>query len=123
MSSYDDKLCGYVISHPIRRRCPPPLDTLLGEIPEDADQYYIHDLAVLPGYRGCGFAQHCVDRLLGTVAKDFETTGLVSVYGSEAFWGQFGFSPLEEKDGVLEKKVLHYSDDAVFLERKNGDGR
>ena len=43
--SRGNDLCGYVISHPIRRLQPPALNSLLGEIPSDADQYYMHDLA------------------------------------------------------------------------------
>jgi hypothetical protein len=45
-------LVGYAISHPIRHRQPPALDILLGEIDRDANQYYIHDLAILPDYSG-----------------------------------------------------------------------
>ncbi len=33
------KVCGYTLSHPIRHRQPPALDSLLGEIAADADQY------------------------------------------------------------------------------------
>jgi len=113
----DDELCGYVISHPIRRRQPPALDSLLGEIAPDADQYYIHDLAILPKARGHGLAQECINKLFA-IAKRFPTTSLVSVYGTAPFWGRFGFVP-GENDEVLEKKLLDYGDDATYLERKN----
>lgn len=113
----DDELCGYVISHPIRRRQPPALDSLLEEIAPDADQYYIHDLALLPKARGRGLAQECISKLFA-IAKRFPTTSLVSVYGTAPFWGRFGFVP-EEIDEVLKKKLLGYGDDATYLERKN----
>lgn len=113
----ENKLCGYAISHPIRRRQPPALDSLLGEIAPDADQYYIHDLAILPEARGRGLAQECIGKLLA-IAKRFPTTCLVSVYGTTQFWGRFGFVP-EEVDEDLEKKLLDYGDDATYLERKN----
>ncbi|KAF2269667.1 hypothetical protein CC78DRAFT_528855 [Lojkania enalia] len=113
----EDELCGYVISHPIRRRQPPALDSLLGEIVSDADQYYIHDLAILPKVQGLGLAQECMKKLF-VVAKRFPTTGLVSVYGTAPFWGRFGFLP-EEIDDFLEKKLVDYGDDATYLERKN----
>jgi ribosomal protein S18 acetylase RimI-like enzyme len=112
-----DELCGYVISHPIRRRQPPALNSVLGEIAPDADQYYIHDLAILPKFRGYGLAQECLNKLFA-IAKRFPTTCLVSVYGTGPFWGRFGFVP-EEIDEVLEKKLLGYGDDAEYLERKN----
>lgn len=53
-------LSGYAISHPIRYRQIPPLDYLLGGIAPDADQYFIHDLAILPESRGFGYAQQCI---------------------------------------------------------------
>lgn len=94
------------------------MDKLLGEIPSDADQYYIHDLAILPEFRGHGFAQEGV-RLLCDVGKGFETMGLVSVYGTGAFWVRFGFVEGEGDEG-LRSKLREYGDDAVFLERWNG---
>ncbi|KAI4207016.1 MAG: hypothetical protein LQ348_000703 [Seirophora lacunosa] len=104
-----DELCGYVISHPIRRRQPPALDSLLGEIASDADQYYVHDLAILP--------EQCMEKLFAT-AKRYTTTSVVSVYGTAPFWGRFGFV-VEEIDEDLKMKVLDYGDDATYLERMN----
>jgi ribosomal protein S18 acetylase RimI-like enzyme len=112
-----DELCGYVISHPIRRLQPPALNSLLGKIASDADQYYIHDLAILPQLRGRGLAQECMIKLFA-IAERYPTTCLISVYGTERFWGRFGFVPVQI-DGVLERKLLGYGDDAIYLERKN----
>lgn len=112
-----NELCGYAISHPIRRREPPALNSLLGKIALDSDQYYIHDLAILPQFRGCGLAQECVKSLLA-VASRFPTTCLLSVYGTAPFWERFGFLPVEI-DEILKKKLLDYGDDAIYLEREN----
>ena len=113
-----DELCGYAISHPIKYRHPPTLNHLLGNIASDADQYYIHDLAILPKFRGHDLARGCIEKLLD-VAKRYRTTCLISVYGTEQFWGHFGFVKVEV-DEVLRKKLLEYGDDAKYLERKNG---
>ena len=117
MDDESDELYGYAISHPIRRRQPPALNKLLGEIASDADQYYIHDIALLPEIRGHGLAQECIVKLLA-IAQRYTTTSLISVYGTGSFWGRFGFVP-EEVDEVLEKKLLDYGDDATYLERRN----
>ncbi|KAL8813305.1 MAG: hypothetical protein Q9200_000376 [Gallowayella weberi] len=79
-----NELYGYIISHPIRRHQPPALDSLLGEIASDADQYYIHDLAILPELRGNGLAHVCINKLLG-IARRYSTTSLVSVYRAAPF--------------------------------------
>ena len=114
-----EEVCGYAISHPIRHHQPPALDTLLGEIAPDADQYYIHDLAILPRFRGRGLAAECIDKLLAVAkVKRFPTTCLVSVYGTSPFWRRFGFVP-EPVDGVLSEKLRGYGEDAVYLSRKN----
>ena len=112
-----NELCGYVISHPIKHRQPPALNSLLRKIASDADQYYIHDLAILPKLRGRGLAQECINTLF-TIAKRYPTTCLISVYGTEPFWSRFGFVPVQIDD-VLGKKLQGYGDDAVYLERKN----
>lgn len=111
------ELGGYVISHPIRHLQPPALDSLLGEIVSDADQYYIHDLAILPKLQRRDLARECIHRLFA-VAKRYPTTCLISVYGTQQFWSRFGFVPVQVDD-VLEKKLLDYGDDATYLERKN----
>jgi ribosomal protein S18 acetylase RimI-like enzyme len=113
----NDGLCGYVISHPIRHRQPPALDSLLGEVAPDADQYFIHDLAILPEFRGLGLAQEGINKLLA-IAKRFPTTSLVSVYGTSPFWNRFGFI-LGDIDSFLKQKLQKYGDDAVYLERQN----
>jgi ribosomal protein S18 acetylase RimI-like enzyme len=56
----NDSLSGYAISHPIRYRQIPQLNHLLGCIAPDADQYFIHDIAILPECRGLGHAQQCI---------------------------------------------------------------
>ncbi|KAG9189336.1 hypothetical protein G6011_06204 [Alternaria panax] len=112
------ELRGYIISHPIRYREPPALDQLLGEVAPDADQYYIHDLAILPEFRGSGLAHECLSKILETVAKRYATTSLVSVYGTEDFWGRYGFMIPGIVDEVLEKKLVGYGDDAVYLEQQ-----
>ncbi|RDL38243.1 putative gcn5-related n-acetyltransferase protein [Venustampulla echinocandica] len=112
-----NEICGYAISHPIRHRQPPALDSLLGEIAPDADQYYIHDLAILPRLRGQSLAAACIGKLL-TVAQRYRTTCLVSVYGTTSFWGRFGFER-ETVDAVLSEKLRGYGEDATYLERQN----
>jgi GNAT superfamily N-acetyltransferase len=105
--------------HPIRYRQPPALDHLLGEIAEDADQYYIHDLAILPEYRGLGFAHACMNSVLNEAAKQFATTCLVSVYGTSPFWSRYKFEPPAFIEETLRENLVGYGEDAIFIERRN----
>jgi ribosomal protein S18 acetylase RimI-like enzyme len=112
-----DKFYGYAISHPIRHRQPPALNSFLEEIAADANQYYIHDLAILPKVRGRGLAQQCIDKLIA-IGQHFPTTCLVSVYDTAPFWSRFGFERVEINE-ALREKLLEYCEDAVYMERKN----
>ena len=114
----NDTIHGYGVSHPVRHAQPPALNSLLGEIAADADQYYIHDIAILPEMRGLGHAAEVVGRLL-KVAERFKWTCLVSVYGTGAFWVRFGFD-VEEVDEAMREKGRGYGDDAVYMRRRNG---
>jgi len=113
----DDEVCGYALSHPIRYQQPPALDSLLGSIAPEANQYYIHDLAILPKFRGQGLAAECMGKLL-TIANRYPSTCLVSVYGTSSFWARFGFVA-EPIDAALSKKLEDYGDDAAYLSRQN----
>ncbi|CAH0041140.1 unnamed protein product [Clonostachys rhizophaga] len=108
-----DDICGYAVSHPIRTGHPPALDHQIGEIAPDADQYYIHDLAILPRVRTRGLGAQCIEKLL-LVADGYQTTCLISVYNSASFWGRFGFIP-EPTDTVLAAKIRGYGQYAVYL--------
>ncbi|KAL3449395.1 acyl-CoA N-acyltransferase [Aspergillus insuetus] len=120
----DKQLLGYAISHPIRRGEPPELDTLLGGkymqinagTPNAA--YYIHDVAVLPEVRGMRYAGKGVELLLENAAESgFSVVCLVSVYGTEQFWGRYGFNKVEIGEG-WKGKLEGYGEDAVYLERE-----
>ena len=116
----DCKLCGYAISYPVRARQPPALDSLLGEIPSDANQYYIHDVAILPGFRGKGLAAEAVRQLLDVARRhNYQATCLVSVYGTAPFWARFGFVA-EKADAALAEELEEYGEDAVYMSRQDG---
>lgn len=109
-------ICGYAISLPIRHGQPPALNSLLGQIAPDADQYYVHDVAILPKSRGGSLASIGINNILA-VAKDYPSTCLISVYGTASFWGRFGFVavPIDE---ALSSKLRGYGHDATYLVRQ-----
>jgi ribosomal protein S18 acetylase RimI-like enzyme len=113
----DDSFCGYAISHPIRQCQLPELDCMLGEVDPGADQYYIHDIAILPALRGRGLASVGVQKLLA-IADRYPSTCLVSVYGTERFWGSFGFIKCPTSS-ALRTKLLSFGESATFLQRSN----
>jgi ribosomal protein S18 acetylase RimI-like enzyme len=116
-------LGGYVLSHPWRLGQVPALDSLLGALPDDADTYYIHDLALLPTARGGGAASACVDKLAAHArACGFARIALVAVGNSAGFWRRQGFR--EAHDEALARKLASYDDAARYMVRDlKDDGR
>lgn len=109
-----DRAAGYVLSHPWTFPAPPPLNQLLGGIPERADTFYLHDLAVLPLARRIGAASQIVSALEKHArARNFPTMSLVAVSGSGGFWARHGFAPLELPE--LADKLLPYGGDARLM--------
>ena len=109
-----EKPAGYMLSHPWKRGTLPALDTLLGAIPDDADTYYIHDLALLPLARGVGAAGNIVSALTKhAVAMGFPTMSLVAVNGSRPFWEKQGFVVEDRPD--LAEKLAGYEAEARYM--------
>lgn len=114
---------GYVLSHPWQLGQALTLDSLLGALPKQADAYYIHDLALLPGARGGGAASTCVDQLSSHArASGLARMALVAVGDSAGFWRRHGFH--EAHDEALARKLASYDDAARYMVRDlKDDGR
>ena len=109
-----EKLAGYVLSHPWRFGSLPALNSPLGEIPTDADTYYLHDLALLPVARRVGAAGFIVDALIKhAIARQFPTMSLVAVNGSQGFWEKRGFEVRDVPE--LYGKLLSYEEAARYM--------
>lgn len=109
-------ISAYIISHPWRHLEPPSLNTLLGQIPDDANTYYIHDIALLPAVRGTGAAGAVINDVLDkAAASGFMSASLVAVGGTEGFWSRYGFREL--RDPVLDKKLASYDETARYMVR------
>jgi GNAT superfamily N-acetyltransferase len=108
--------CGYVLSHPWRAASLPALNALLGTLPDDADSYYLHDLALLPRARGTGAAGRIVADLVAHArAEGFASMSLVAVNASQAFWERQGFAVKESP--ALASKLDSYEPSARFMVR------
>ncbi|MGB3337234.1 MAG: GNAT family N-acetyltransferase [Devosia sp.] len=105
---------GYILSHPWRFGAMPALNSLLGEIPEDADTYYLHDLALLPRARGTGAAAMIVGEILRHAkASGFAGVSLAAVNGSLPFWYKHGFRIVDAPD--LTDMLTSYEPAARFM--------
>ena len=113
----NERPAGYVLSHPWRFGALPRLNTLLGELPADADTYYIHDLALLPVARRVGAASYITNALAKHArAHGFPTMSLVAVNGSVPYWEKHEFVVADIPE--LFPKLLSYEPQARLMVRR-----
>lgn len=96
---HDDKIIGYLYSHPWKFDSFVPLAAVI-ELPPDPDCYYIHDLAVDVNYRSLGVGKLLAEKAFET---GYDRIKLVSVLNSHNFWGKLGFEivePVEYAPGI-----------------------
>ncbi len=111
-----DSIQGYIVSHPWHFKQPPALNSLLGSIPQAADTYYIHDLALMPAVRGNGAASQIVNMIIEQARQaEFPNLSLVTVNNTQGFWRGHGFRVVE--DPTLFEKLKSYDEDARFMVR------
>lgn len=110
----DGTVSAYILSHPWQAFAPPPLNTVLGCLPETPDTYYIHDIALLPALRGTGAAVAVVEDLAKHAADlGLTSMSLVAVNGSVGFWRSRGFRQIEEPS--LAETLATYGGGAFMM--------
>lgn len=109
----DGAVIGYTLTHPWAADTVPPLNTLLGRLP-DAEVYYIHDLALLPAARGLRAGNAAV-RLLEAHARalGLSRMALVAVNNSGGFWSAQGFEQVSSPQWA--QKLASYGDDTAYM--------
>jgi hypothetical protein len=111
-----DETVGYGLSHPWTQHRIPPLDDFLEALPDDADCFYVHDVAVLAGGRG-GAARAYVAEIEDLArSSGIATLALVSVYDTRPLWQRLGFRPVAA-DAELRAKLKPYGDNATYMLR------
>ena len=109
---------GYLIAYPWPLGSVPPLNSLLGGLPETRAEFYLHDLAFDPDVRGQGHARPIVERLAAELqAAGAERIALVSVNDSLVFWRGMGFQPVTG-DEAMRRKLETYGGDSTYMVRK-----
>ena len=113
----ENETVGYGLSHPWMQHQIPPLDGFLEKLPDDADCLYVHDVAVLPDFRG-GVTRAYVAAIEGLArSSGIAALTLVSVYGTRVLWERLGFRPVTP-DAALRAKLTSYGASATYMLRE-----
>ena len=113
-------VAGYALSHPWCFREPPPLNSVLGELPARPSTYYIHDVALMPACRGGGAGSAIVEILVAQArGAGFANLSLVALPEPAEFWRRHGFRVIEsaDADAALTERLRSYGRAARFMAR------
>lgn len=110
----DGAIAGYGLAHPWKLHRIPPLDGFLERLPDDADCLYVHDVAVLPDFRGGVLRTYVADIEELARASHIATLALVSVYATRPLWERLGFRPVTA-DAELRAKLASYGESATYM--------
>jgi GNAT superfamily N-acetyltransferase len=109
-------ISGYGLTHPWMQHQIPPLDGFLKRLPNAADCLYVHDVAVLPDFRG-GVARSYVAEIEQLArSSGIAMLALVSVYGTQVMWQRLGFHSVAP-DAALRGKLVSYGAGATYMLR------
>jgi ribosomal protein S18 acetylase RimI-like enzyme len=106
------RLLGYAVTHPWTGTAPPPLDALLGALPEQPGAWHVHDIALDPAARGGGHALAVLRALL--TASPLPRATLVAIPGTGNYWTRQGFRDTPPDDAAA---LASYGAGARFMER------
>ncbi len=111
-------LLGYAIAHPWAGP-PPPLDSLLGALPEAPRALHLHDIALAEAARGMGLGREALVRLLGMARQaGLKEASLVAIAGKQGYWQGQGFTPAAAPGAALHG----YGEGAVLMRRRLEQG-
>ncbi len=112
-----EAVAGYLVGYPWMLDAAPVLNTLLPGLPEEANVYYLHDLALTARVRGAGHAaQGAALAVQAARAAGLGAVSLTAVNGAAPFWARQGFEP--RPSHAMAAKLVSYGEDAVYMIRR-----
>ena len=107
---------GYAITHPALLGQPPSLNTLLQQLPAQANCLYLHDVALTTTIRQFGLGAALVAMIRQRAAQEgLGHIALVAVNDSPAYWRRQGFASYVHEDEALRQKIASYDAAAAYL--------
>ncbi len=112
----EDKIVGYLLSHPWTLSCPPLLGSYIESLPSSTDCLYFHDIGVLTRITGKGLGKEIIMKFIQFAKQNgYAAITGVSVMGTLDYWKRYGFieTPLSpEKHQAL---IEHYGTEARYV--------
>lgn len=106
----ENRVVGYLLSHPWVSENPPELGAILPSLPAQPDCLYLHDIALLPDARAGGHGAAAFEHCLALArAEKLACIELVAVGGAESYWRKQGFGT------VANRKAEAYGEGSCLM--------
>lgn len=122
VATIQERLMGYLITHPWISDLPPLLNTPTCVIPNNADCLYIHDLSVHPEARGTGASKALLQCFFDCTRQyPYTLSALIAVQNSSGFWEKYGYE-IQTPTPTIQTKLNSYGEDAHYMMRTINNG-
>jgi len=112
----EDKIIGYLISHPWQLSCPPMLGTYIENLPDSPDCLYLHDIGVLTRIAGKGVGYEIVMKYQQFARQNgYTVISGVSVMGTLDYWKRYGFIETPLYPEKYQSLIEHYGPEACYI--------
>lgn len=112
----DGEVHGYVLAHPWHADRVPELHGYLEQLPEAAESFYLHDLALHPALRGKRLASALFDAARqAALRRRFRRSHLIAVQHSVPFWQKQGYWVWPVQQLRTPEKLASYGTEATLM--------
>lgn len=116
-SDQQGRIQGYLISYPWRGDNPPALGHALQALPEAADQWFIHDCALLPSAQGKGWSKQLLRHGVQFArTRGLRWSSLVSLGQARDYWQAQGYSVVQAQAEQADH-LLAYGPQSCMMRR------
>jgi GNAT superfamily N-acetyltransferase len=112
-------IAAYLVCLPVARANYPTLRAPSWQPVADADELYVHDMAISPDLRGQGAAHLLLQQATTHAALvGLSRLSLIAVQDSTTFWAHLGFTPQTVTSLALQHKLASFGAEATLMTRQ-----
>jgi GNAT superfamily N-acetyltransferase len=116
ISNEPASVLAYLVSLPVAGENYPLLHARQWEAAAQADELYLHDMAISPALRGRGGSHKLLQRAIAQAqGLRLPRLSLIAVQNSASFWMRQGFSARQPTSSQVAHKLASFGSDAMLM--------
>ncbi len=112
------EIIGYLLAHPWKANSIPAFNSVLPALPDNADSFYIHDLAILKKNRKAGIGEALINKGLDCAVRlDFIRINLLAINDyAKNFYKKLCFKVKRITDKNSITNLIAYGENAEYMQ-------